>query len=49
VGPSIKRGYQSSTRYQHQSLLRLSLKALGLRSYPGAAASAPDMDEFFQP
>jgi phosphatidylinositol-3-phosphatase len=47
VSPKAKRGYQSRTLYQHQSLLRLSLKALGVKAFPNAAASAPDMDEFF--
>jgi hypothetical protein len=49
VGPKVKRGYQSTTLYQHQSVLRMSLKQLGLTTYPNAAAPAPDMDEFFQP
>jgi hypothetical protein len=47
VSPKAKRGYQSTTLYQHQSLLRLSLKALGVKAFPNAAASAPEMDEFF--
>ena len=47
VSPKAKRGYQSTTLYQHQSLLRLSLKALGVKAFPNAAARAPDMDEFF--
>lgn len=49
VSPKAKRRYQSTTFYQHQSLLRLSLKALGVTTFPNAAASAPDMDEFFEP
>src|SRR5207244_13438051 len=48
VSPKVKRGYQSRTLYQQQSLLRLSLKALGVTAFPNAAARAPDMDEFFQ-
>lgn len=48
VGSKVKRGYQSTTFYQHESLLRMLLKQLGVTSYPNAAASAPDMDEFFQ-
>lgn len=48
AGPRVKRGYVSDTSYQHQSLLRLSLEALGITTYPGAGASAPDMSEFFQ-
>jgi len=47
VSPKAQRGYRSTTFYQQQSLLRLSLAALGVRTFPNAAASAPDMDEFF--
>jgi phosphatidylinositol-3-phosphatase len=49
VSAKAKRGYTSSTLYQHGSTLRLSLKALGVGVYPNHAASAPDMDEFFIP
>jgi len=48
AGPQIKSGYQSSTFYQHQSTLRLLLSTLGVKSFPGAADSAPDMGEFFK-
>jgi len=48
VSPKAKRGYQSTVVYQHQSLLRLSLRAVGVRTFPKAAASAPDMAEFFE-
>jgi len=44
-----KRGYVSTTLYQHQSTLRLMLKGLGVNSFPGDAATAPDMSEFFNP
>jgi len=47
ISPQAKPGYQSTTLYQHQSTLRLILKSLGVTSYPGAAAQAPDMGEFF--
>lgn len=40
-------GYDSNTFFQHQSVLRLSAEALGLASYPGAAATANNMSEFF--
>src|SRR6266516_3626425 len=49
AGPKVKRGYQASTVYQHESLLRLAAEALGLKTLPGAAASAPEMGEFFTP
>jgi hypothetical protein len=49
VSPKAKRGYQSTTLYQHQSTLRLTLEALGITVFPGAAATAPAMSEFFAP
>jgi phosphatidylinositol-3-phosphatase len=48
VSPKAKPGYTSTTLYQHESLLRLVLEASGVSSFPGNAASAPDMLEFFQ-
>jgi phosphatidylinositol-3-phosphatase len=48
VGPHVKSGYRSSTFYQHESTLRLVLSTLGINSFPGAAAAAPDMGEFFK-
>jgi len=47
VSPKAKRGYQSAALYQHQSTLRLMLQGLGVTSFPGAAAGAPSMMEFF--
>ena len=49
VSPKAKRGYRSTTLYQHQSTLRLTLEALGVTPFPGAAARAPGMSEFFTP
>lgn len=48
-GPIVRDGYrqQSSTIYQHQSLLLTIDRALGLPNPPGAAAKAPAMGEFF--
>jgi phospholipase C len=48
-GPIVKAGYTqtSSTLYQHQSMLRTVMEALGLPNPPGAAAVAPSMSEFF--
>jgi len=48
VGPKVKTGYQSTTFYQHQCTLRLVLSTLGINSFPGASAVAPDMGEFFK-
>lgn len=47
IGPNVKSGYKSSTFYQHPSVLRTMLLALGINSAPGAAKSAPSMAEFF--
>ena len=48
IGPKVKPGYRSVIFYQHQSTLRLILKGLGATTFPSAAATAPDMTEFFQ-
>jgi len=47
IGPSVRNGYQSTTFYQHQSTLKLTLQLLGVTDYPGLATTAPDMTEFF--
>ncbi len=49
VGPKVKPGYVSTTLYQHESTLRLVAQALGLTQFPGAAAAAGNMAEFFNP
>ncbi len=49
IGPKAAHGYQSTTFYQHESTLRLMEEALGLKTLIGAAATAPDMGEFFPP
>jgi acid phosphatase len=47
ISPKAQQAFQSTTLFQHQSTLRLSAEALGLTSFPGAAATAPNMAEFF--
>ncbi len=47
VSPFSRGGYQSTTFYQHESVLRLMLEGLGVKTLPGAAATAPKMWEFF--
>ena len=47
ISSKAKAGYQSQTLYQHESTLRLILEASGVNTFPGAAATAPDMAEFF--
>jgi len=46
AGPGVKNGYVSSNLYQHQSTLRFASEAAGLTTFPGSAATAPDMKEF---
>jgi len=48
IGSQVKAGYHSTMLYQHQSTLRLVLSTLGLSNFPGTAAVAPDMGEFFK-
>ena len=48
IGPKVKPGYKSWTLYQHQSLLRTLLNALGIYSnYPASSSTAPPMKDFF--
>ena len=47
ISPKAKQAFQSSTFYQHQSLLRLAGEGLAVGTYPGAASTAPNMAEFF--
>jgi phosphatidylinositol-3-phosphatase len=46
VGPGVKKASQSATNYQHQNTLRTIMTALGLDSFPGAAASAVPLEVF---
>jgi acid phosphatase len=47
ISPLDKKGYQSKTLYQHQSVCRLLMQGLGLNTFPGGCQSAPQMNEFF--
>lgn len=47
ISPKVRAGFQSTTLFQHQSTLKLTMQLLGVTDFPGAAASAPDMTEFF--
>jgi acid phosphatase len=48
-GPNVKAGFTqaSTTIFQHESMLRTVMEALGLPNPPAAAATAPSMAEFF--
>ncbi len=48
AGPNVIPATQSSTFHQHESLLRTIMEAVGLTSFPGAAATTVDMHEFFK-
>jgi acid phosphatase len=47
ISSNAKKGFQSQTLYQHQSVLRLILASSGISTFPGMSAAAPDMTEFF--
>jgi acid phosphatase len=47
LGGRIKRGFTSSTLFQHQSTLRLIMDTLKVNHLPNAAESANTMAEFF--
>lgn len=49
ISPKAKHGFTSNVLYQHESTLRLMAEGLGLTSFPGAAATASNMGEFFTP
>jgi len=47
VGPGVKKGFKSTAFYQHQNVLRTTLDALGVHSYPGIGGSSADMTDLF--
>lgn len=47
ISPKVKPRYQSTTMYQHQNALKLTMELLGVTDFPGLAATAADMTEFF--
>ena len=48
IGPKVKSGFKSTTFYQHQSLLRTVMSALGANTLsPAAATNAALMSDFF--
>jgi phosphatidylinositol-3-phosphatase len=49
ISPKAKPGFRSGRLYQHENTLRLMAEGLGLSRYPGAAATASNMAEFFTP
>jgi phosphatidylinositol-3-phosphatase len=47
IGPRARKGFKSTVFYQHQNALRTMMDALGIKSYPGAAAGAAGMADLF--
>jgi hypothetical protein len=47
IGSKVRAGYESTTFYQHQNALKLTMQLLGVTDFPGSAAGAADMTEFF--
>ena len=47
IGPAVKKGFKSTAFYQHQNILRTTLDALSVNSYPGVGGSSADMSDFF--
>jgi len=48
VGPNVVLGGRSSHLYRHENLLRTISEAVGLTTFPGAAATASDMHDLFR-
>src|SRR5439155_1656333 len=47
VSAKVKPGYRSAALYQHENTLRLAAEALGLTTFPNAAAGAANMARSF--
>ena len=47
LGPLVAPHTVSAVLYKHENMLRTMLDSLGISSYPGAAATAEDMSDFF--
>lgn len=47
VGPNVVPNSVSIASYRHENTLRTVLDTLGITTYPGAAATAADMSDFF--
>jgi len=47
IGPKVTPHTVSRATYKHENTLRTMLDSLGIRSYPGASATASDMSDFF--
>lgn len=48
IGPQVKAGYQSTTTYHNENVLKTVCAAMGLSPCPGAAQDANPMSDFFK-
>jgi phosphatidylinositol-3-phosphatase len=48
IGPQVKSGYQSTTTYHNENVLKTVCAAMGLSPCPGAAQDATPMSDFFK-
>ena len=48
IGPNVIRGIKVDKEFHHQSTLRTMMELLGFKQFPGAAATAAPMNEFFK-
>ena len=48
IGPKVIRGIKVDKEFHHQNTLRTMMELLGFKQFPGAAATAVPMNEFFQ-
>ena len=48
IGPRVKRGIKVDKHFRHENTLRTMMELLGFTQFPGAAATASPMNEFFK-
>jgi phosphatidylinositol-3-phosphatase len=48
IGPQVKTGYQSTTLYHNENVLKTVCAVMGLSSCPGTAQNAAPMADFFK-
>ncbi len=48
IGPQVKSGFQSTTTYHNENVLKTVCAVMGLSTCPGAAQNAAPMADFFQ-
>lgn len=48
IGPNVIRGIKVDKEFHHQNTLRTLMELLGFKHFPGGAATAAPMSEFFK-